>query len=458
MNNKITFPRLATLLADKSGRSKRFSEDFLREFFTLISENLEAGESVKVKGLGTFRLSAVEPRKSVDVTTGLPMEISGHTKVSFTPAKELAETVNSPFEAFSAIEINEGTDISSLMQDEDVVEEDTKDDSQPDSEEAVALSNEPTFDEATDITFMVEAPMNLDYDYKEIIERKTKQLDAISTPYRELHHTDIQEDLHTGNSLEENPHRLHSHKTEEISYNNEDDEPMSQTENLDSIKDELLHQDRISEENDGQLQETSSEDESDFSEYEPSSSEKRERLKKNIIKIFLTILGAAVLGLIITFAVWYFVATSEFKKSQKVELATVTNINQLHSQKETPEVIAIEDTDSIADDSLLASNGEEKEIEESVPTAPSDPIVYDTIGTSRYLTTMAKDHYGNYNLWPYIYEENKTKLGHPDRIRPGTPVVIPKLSKYGVDPYNNADIEKAKKIGIEIYAKYGKKI
>lgn len=458
MNNKITFPRLATLLADKSGRSKRFSEDFLREFFTLISENLEAGESVKVKGLGTFRLSAVEPRKSVDVTTGLPMEISGHTKVSFTPAKELAETVNSPFEAFSAIEINEGTDISSLMQDEDVVEEDTKDDSQPDSEEAVALSNEPTFDEATDITFMVEAPMNLDYDYKEIIERKTKQLDAISTPYRELHHTDIQEDLHTGNSLEENPHRPHSHKTEEISYNNEDDEPMSQTENLDSIKDELLHQDRISEENDEQLQETSSEDESDFSEYEPSSSEKRERLKKNIIKIFLTILGAAVLGLIITFAVWYFVATSEFKKSQKVELATVTNINQLHSQKETPEVIAIEDTDSIADDSLLASNGEEKEIEESVPTAPSDPIVYDTIGTSRYLTTMAKDHYGNYNLWPYIYEENKTKLGHPDRIRPGTPVVIPKLSKYGVDPYNNADIEKAKKIGIEIYAKYGKKI
>ncbi len=38
---------------------------------------------------------------------------------------------------------------------------------------------------------------------------------------------------------------------------------------------------------------------------------------------------------------------------------------------------------------------------------------------------MAKEHYGNYNLWPYIYEENKAILGHPDRIRPGTKVIVP---------------------------------
>ena len=99
-----------------------------------------------------------------------------------------------------------------------------------------------------------------------------------------------------------------------------------------------------------------------------------------------------------------------------------------------------------------------QEPEAEVPTTPSDALVYDTIGDTRYLTTMAKAHYGNYNFWPYIYEENKSMLGHPDRIRPGTPIVIPKLSKYGVDPSKNEDIEKAKQLGVEIYARYGKKI
>jgi hypothetical protein len=67
---------------------------------------------------------------------------------------------------------------------------------------------------------------------------------------------------------------------------------------------------------------------------------------------------------------------------------------------------------------------------------------------------MAKDHYGNYHLWPYIYEENKSKLGHPDRIRPGTQVIVPPLSKYGVNPHSEADIEKAKRKGAEIYKKW----
>lgn len=67
---------------------------------------------------------------------------------------------------------------------------------------------------------------------------------------------------------------------------------------------------------------------------------------------------------------------------------------------------------------------------------------------------MAKEHYGNFNLWPYIYEENKAILGHPDRIRPGTQVVIPSLSKYGINPSDPSNIKKAKQKGIEIYSRY----
>lgn len=83
-------------------------------------------------------------------------------------------------------------------------------------------------------------------------------------------------------------------------------------------------------------------------------------------------------------------------------------------------------------------------------------IAYDMIGKNRFLTTMAREYYGNPDFWPYIYEENG--FGHPDKIKPGTKVVIPSLNKYGVNPQSASDREKAKRLAKEIYARYGKQI
>lgn len=117
-------------------------------------------------------------------------------------------------------------------------------------------------------------------------------------------------------------------------------------------------------------------------------------------------------------------------------------------------------TDSLKSEKITAEPDnavkiEEKKVEEkpTADTKPSDQPVYDVISKSRYLTTMAGAHYGNYNLWPYIYEANKG-LGHPDRIRPGTKIKIPDLAKLGIDPKNPADIAKAKRKGVEIYNRY----
>lgn len=86
----------------------------------------------------------------------------------------------------------------------------------------------------------------------------------------------------------------------------------------------------------------------------------------------------------------------------------------------------------------------------------SDTLAYDKIGRDRFLTTMAKEYYGNPDFWSYIYEANSHRFGHPDRIKPGTSVIIPNLDRYGVDPKNPADVEKAKSLAREIYARYGK--
>ncbi|MDE5871820.1 MAG: hypothetical protein K2H22_07755 [Muribaculaceae bacterium] len=107
--------------------------------------------------------------------------------------------------------------------------------------------------------------------------------------------------------------------------------------------------------------------------------------------------------------------------------------------------------------SLTPSSGNRPTLAPS-SSADLEPLAYDAIGKTRYLTTMSREYYGNPNFWPYIYEENKAKFGHPDRIKPGTPVIVPSLKKYGVNPKNPADIEKAKRLGKEIYARYGKYI
>ncbi|MCC8176324.1 MAG: hypothetical protein LIO91_07830 [Bacteroidales bacterium] len=88
--------------------------------------------------------------------------------------------------------------------------------------------------------------------------------------------------------------------------------------------------------------------------------------------------------------------------------------------------------------------------------AEETKVTYDTIGARRFLTTMARKYYGRYEFWPYIYKENEDKLGHPDRIAPGTVVVIPPAEKYGINPDDPESLKAASKLNAEIYARFGR--
>lgn len=94
-----------------------------------------------------------------------------------------------------------------------------------------------------------------------------------------------------------------------------------------------------------------------------------------------------------------------------------------------------------------------EEVMEQPEEVLAEPV-YDTVSTTRFLTTIAREHYGDFNFWPYIYLENQEILGHPDRITPGTKVVVPSLSKYGVDISNPADVAEAKRKAQEIYSRF----
>lgn len=92
----------------------------------------------------------------------------------------------------------------------------------------------------------------------------------------------------------------------------------------------------------------------------------------------------------------------------------------------------------------------------SVAVPETGPLATDTVRSNRYLTTMSRKYYGDYRFWVYIYEENSSVIADPDRISPGTAVVIPRPEKYGIDADSRESLAAAERKSMEIAAKKAK--
>ncbi len=109
MDSKITLTDLADGLAQRKPIQKKDAESFIRTMFDIIQERLLAGESVKIKGLGTFKVVTVDSRESVNVKTGERFVIDSHSKVTFAPDKAMGDRVNRPFADFETVTLNDAT-------------------------------------------------------------------------------------------------------------------------------------------------------------------------------------------------------------------------------------------------------------------------------------------------------------------------------------------------------------
>ena len=99
MAEKLSWTELRKALATRAGVSEKKAGVFLSALQTQLVEALKTEKQVKINGLGTFRVQAVAPRKSVNVTTGEEIIIDGYNKLAFTPeagVKELIEMGASP--------------------------------------------------------------------------------------------------------------------------------------------------------------------------------------------------------------------------------------------------------------------------------------------------------------------------------------------------------------------------
>lgn len=105
---------LASILAGKHGVEQKEAEIFILQMFELLSEELNEEKLVKVKGLGTFKVTTVKDRASVDVNTGERIIIEGRDKISFTPDASMKNLVNKPFAQFETVVLKDGVDFGEI--------------------------------------------------------------------------------------------------------------------------------------------------------------------------------------------------------------------------------------------------------------------------------------------------------------------------------------------------------
>ena len=114
---KISITDLAGVSAKQSKLSTKDVEKFISAMFLVVDKGLDADRLVKIKGLGTFKVTSVKPRESINVNTGARVVIEGHDKVSFTPDTSMRDLINKPFAQFETVVLKDDVDFSDIEHD-----------------------------------------------------------------------------------------------------------------------------------------------------------------------------------------------------------------------------------------------------------------------------------------------------------------------------------------------------
>ena len=448
MENKITLSVLARMLSGRTGRSRKECEDLLRSFFQNISASLSAGEGVKVRGFGTFKISQVDARMSVDVSSGQNYEIPAHNRIVFLPAKELASVVNAPFEMFETIEIADSLTDDDLQNPDEMPlppaesgrgehEEDQDPESVAESESVTTIAGD--LESETVAESMSDAGTAPEAGFEKGAETEPEIEPASPDNAEQGEEPEIEP------ASPDNAEQGEKPEIEPASPDNagQGEEPESG----------LIHNTEYT------LDDQDNDEPADMIPQNEESVSVSRRMRSRFRHGFIWGAVVAVVVIALGLSAMYIYDVDFQSGVDAIFGRNSSKIGKVVANAGTKPVdsaIISESRMSVSDEDESQPDGPEVRQGDVVPTKPSDQVIYDTVTPTAGLGSMARKHYGNYHFWPYIYKENEKILGHPDRIKAGTRVVVPMLSKYGVDKNNKKDIEKAKNMGAEIYSRYKK--
>ena len=376
MNEKITLQDLINLFSEKQGMNKKDAEVFVRTMFELIEEALATEKYVKIKGFGTFKLTEVDSRESVNVNTGERIEIQGHTKISFTPDATMKDLINKPFSHFETVVLNEGVELeyTPIETSEEIVQEEII------SETIIA--EEPAIVEEPQPEPIVETPA----EEETIVEEPTIEEQTIDEP--------ISEETIEEETIEEKTIVEESTIEEPVA-----EEPITEEPVITEVP-------------------TSEETEKYVS--------TEEKKVKNTNRILWGVI--VVLVLIILLGVyWMFLRPSDVPE--------VTPLPPVQEEVTIP--VPVEEKqpeDTIETVKFIQLSAEELR-KEHVPSF-ADTLDYQIIGTQEEYTLQKGEtiirasvkFFGTKKYWPYIVKHNLDVLPDPDNIPAGVKIKIPVLT------------------------------
>ena len=455
MNNRITFPELVEQVAQCANTSKRMSELFLKELFATISQSLINGESVKVKGIGSFKLTEVSPRKSVNVNTGEEINIPGHKKLSFAPDKDLAQAVNQPFSHFETVILEDGVTDEQLAQ-IDAYEAETPqapDAELPTAPEAPAADTdtevpppfvpadtlpEPEFVAIEEATEAEEAPAA----EAEAEEAPAAEAEAEAAPAAEA-------EPEEATAIEAEPVEAPAAEVESEETPAIDPEMPVAAEEMESMVSDELSEDRLEQEKD-----------------------KRRITRRSLFEGFIVGVITTLIVTLFSYRLYLMKYPDQADKpTQEETLAQAPTADSVATPAETTpakvDSAQLLAEQKAAEEAQKAEEAKKKEEEakkkaeaeaEKQQAAPKGVNAsQDTVRIGTTLFKLSKKHYGSDKFWVYIYEENKAKYPNPNSIPVGAVLRIPALSKYGATAGDPASFNAAKKKETEIYNSLNKK-
>ncbi|WP_459189754.1 HU family DNA-binding protein [Parabacteroides sp. APC149_11_2_Y6] len=443
MNNRLTIQDLAGLLADHTGKDKNVTERFLREFIAIVSEGVFADKIVKIKGLGTFKIIAVEKRESIHVNTGERFLIPAHYKFSFLPDKELKELVNKPFSFFETTEIGEDVDFSDMDVSEDTEEKETEDESVEEvmpEEQLLSLPVTESSDETEEGLPVVEE--------EAIVENETSlEEEAITETVEETIPENKEEAADCTVAAAADALIAEEPVVEESAM----EEPIVQESTIEEILEDAAVKEEIAPEE--VIPETTVSEETAVQPEEPVSS-------KKIILNSRTLIISAIVLLLVGINIGLYL-NREFFKKEEVELpvaedeniAVATPSDSLDLAKQAVE----NDKDTIqkhsATDTVAPASGiPAKEEKAPVETSAKKEIGLVKIASGDRLTLISLKYYGHKIFWVYLYEYNKDAIKDPNNVPIGTVIRVPAPELYGINAQSRSSIEKAAALQTQILA------
>ncbi len=443
MNERLTIQDLTDLLAAKHSMTKKDAEAFVKEFFLLIEQALENEKTVKIKGLGTFKLIDVDSRESVNVNTGERFQIKGHTKVSFSPDTNLRDTINKPFAHFETVVLNENTIL------EDTPIEDTEEEEVEEETSAQTVLNEvgegtallvteeyeSTDDELSEEELIQEEQITAQPSVKDSIEESViiENVSTVEESIEPSSHVGLKE-TSTETDIEEKVEQLKDEEVpeEEVAIVEQEPTvpiiPSAKKETIKPVKLEQVSQ--------------------------PTSKKTASVKEKSPVPYLIAVI---VIVLLLCGGVILFIYYPDlFSSSPDKNALDVPPITTQPVQPETQLSDTIEQKDTIKEitpdaPKVVTPISPVAQKEGTVPAkaepqpAPRQPATsvyldsasYKITGTkTKYaikegetLTKVSLRFYGTKAMWPYIVKHNPKAIKNPNNVPYGTIIEIPELTK-----------------------------